>query len=369
MSFDRSACRVGILGTQMRTHDDAHTERGSERGRPEAPALLTSPDGSPLPGALPSAEAYAREAAARGEGPLRHRLFGGRIGVEDPRHAVRAAVGLGLWLPGPVLLARLLGRRGRRRAMHAVERWWGRRVIAHLNVRLDVSGFKHVDPRESYVVAPLHEGFLDIPALLHLPLDLRFVARDELFTWPLFGPLLRDTGHVLVSPERPAWSYRKLRRELPPILAGGESVVIFPQGGILGIEIDFLGGPFALARALRRPILPVALTGGHRTWEYPYTPRLRYGQRMSLHALPPIPATETATRPAEDVRREVMARLKDLALSGALVPPRRFVPARDGYWDGYAYAIDPAFPALAADVARRGAFVAAQAGAQLDTGA
>jgi 1-acyl-sn-glycerol-3-phosphate acyltransferase len=35
-----------------------------------------------------------------------------------------------------------------------------------------------------------------------------------------------------------------------------------------------------------------------------------------------------------------------------MAQPRRFVPARDGYWDGYAYEIDPAFPALRAEVER-----------------
>jgi len=169
--------------------------------------------------------------------------------------------------------------------------------------------------------------------------------------------VIRDTGQLFVSPERGAWSYRQMRREVGPILDGGESVVIFPQGGILGIEIDFLGGPFALARALGRPILPVVLTGSHRVWEHPYTPRLRYGQPISLRVLPPIPAHVVARRPVDELRRAVMHQLKQAALSGTVAPPRRFVPARDGYWDGYAYTIDPAFPSLASDIARRRASV------------
>ena len=57
-----------------------------------------------------------------------------------------------------------------------------------------------------------------------------------------------------------------------------------------------------------------------------------------------------------------MRRLKQAALSGTVAPPRRFVPARDGYRDGYAYTIDPAFPSLAAAVARRRALVTAAHG-------
>ena len=74
---------------------------------------------------------------------------------------------------------------------------------------------------------------------------------------------------------------------------------MFPQGSILGIEIDFKAGPFALAHALGWPILPIALTGGHRVWEHPFTPRLRYGQRMSLHILPPISGEVCRTRDGE----------------------------------------------------------------------
>jgi 1-acyl-sn-glycerol-3-phosphate acyltransferase len=121
----------------------------------------------------------------------------------------------------------------------------------------------------------------------------------------------------------------------------------------LGIEIDFLRGQFALARALGRPLLPIALTGAHRVWEHPYTPRLRYGQRMSLRVLPPIPAVVTQTLSDDDLRESVQRQLKTVALSGDLTPPRRFVPAREGYWGGYAYRIDPAFPDLAAEIAAR----------------
>ena len=260
---------------------------------------------------------------------------------------------MAFWLTWPIALARLFGRLGWRRAQHAVERVWARGLVRHFNIRLRVEGLEHVDPRTAYIVTPLHEGFADALALSHLPLNLRFAARDELFGWRLLGPLLRDTGQVYVSPERGAWSYRQLRRVLGPTLDDDESVVIFPQGGILGIETDFLGGPFALARALRCPILPVVLIGSHRVWEYPYTPRLRYGQPMSMRVLPPIPADIVARRSVEELRQTVMRSIKQAALSATLAPPRRFVPARDGYWDGYAYMIDPAFPALAAEIARR----------------
>lgn len=283
--------------------------------------------------------------------PPRYRLAGGKVAVSSLALWARTIAGGALWCGAAPLALRLLGRLGARGMLARAQRSWARGIARALELHLDIAGIEQIDPRESYIVVPLHEGFADAIALLHLPLPLRFVARDELFAWRTLGPALRDTGQVLIWPEDGVRSYRTLLRRAPAILAGGESLVLFPQGSILGIEIDFLRGPFALARTLGRPILPIALTGAHRVWEHPYTPRLRYGQQMSLRVLPPIPATTAQTLSADELRATVQGQLKTLALSGDLAPPRHFVPARDGYWDGYAYRTDPAFPALAAAIA------------------
>lgn len=284
------------------------------------------------------------------EPPPSYRLAGGKIAVTTPTDWARTLLGGAIWGAAAPLALRLLGRLGARGMLGRAQRGWARGIAGALDLRLDITGAEQIDPHESYIVAPLHEGFADAIALLHLPLALRFVARDELFDWRHLGPVLRDTGQVLIWPENGVRSYRTLLRRAPAIFAGGESLVIFPQGGILGIEIDFLRGPFALARSLGRPILPIVLTGAHRVWEHPYTPRLRYGQRMSLHVLPPIPATVAQTLGDAALRTRVQRQLKAVAFSGDIAPPRHFIPARDGYWDGYAYRIDPAFPDLAAEI-------------------
>lgn len=68
--------------------------------------------------------------------------------------------------------------------------------------------------------------------------------------------------------------------------------------------------------------------------------------------LPPIPAQRIREHGVEALRIDVRRRLKALALSDTVAAPRHFVPERDGYWDGYAYRIDPDFPDLAAQIAR-----------------
>jgi len=204
-------------------------------------------------------------------------------------------------------------------------------------MRLSIRGLHHIDRRRTYVVAPLHEGFADIIALLHLGLPLRFAARDELAQWPSLGAALASGGHVMIDPERPRAAYRTLRRSAPLIRDAGESLAVFPQGSLLGIETAFTVGAFAIAAATAQPILPVVITGTHRVWEHPFSPVVRFGQPVQIEVLAPIrpPFSNSDIRALEQA-------MKAIALSNP-VAPRRYVPARDGFWDGYRFAIDPRF--------------------------
>lgn len=287
------------------------------------------------------------------------------MGVEGPAVYARTLAHAGTWLGLAPLAARILARLGARQALRRLESRWAAGVRRALDIRLTLDGTENIAPGETYIVTPLHEGLADAVALFHLPLSLRFVVRDELRSWRWLGPLLHETGQLWICPERGVGSYRGLLRAAREVIAAGESLVVFPQGTILGIETDFHAGAFHLARALDRPILPVALTGSHRVWEHPYTPRVRYGQPVGLRVLSPVPVNEVRRTAPEMLRVRVRDRLKCAALDGTIAEPRRFQPERDGYWDGYAYAIDPRFAELAADVARHRATVATVGGRPL----
>ncbi len=288
--------------------------------------------------------------------PSRYTLLGGLVGVPSFPLYLRTLVDIALWLFLGPLPARFFWRSGARGLSASYHRWWAKRVQRALAIEIDWEGLDQIDPGQTYLVAPLHEGFADAVALLQLPLALRFVVREELLGWPLLGPYLRDTEQIAIDPEAGGPAYRALLRAAQAVVAAGESLLLFPQGSILGLEIDLRRGPVALARALDLPILPIALTGSHRVWEYPYTPRLRRRQRISLRVLPPIPVVEVRAAEPEALRRRLRDDLKGAALDGRMAPPRRFDPDRDGYWPGYGYLIDPAFPELAARIAafRRG---------------
>ncbi len=227
---------------------------------------------------------------------------------------------------------------------HRIARRCATTVLDALSVTVTVTGLDHVDPSRPYLVAPLHEGLAD-PVVLaaQLPLDLTFAARDELFSWRSLGPYLSAAGHLRLPEEGPA-AYRTLLAGAPDVVARGESLVVFPQGSVLGIEIAFARGVPALARRLSMPVLPVILTGTHRIWHHPFDPLVETHRRVRMRILPPVPAS-AASRRWNDLERT----MKAIAMDDPDV--RRYDPDRDGWWDGYRFEIDPAFPDLAARVA------------------
>lgn len=212
-----------------------------------------------------------------------------------------------------------------------------------MGIDLRIDGAATIDPTQAYVVAPLHEGFADALALLHLPLDLSFVVRRELLDWPHLGQYLRLSNQLVVGPEDRGAGLSALVEAGRRRVAAGESIVMFPQGSVIGIEAAFRPGAAWLARMLSVPILPVVVAGTHRVWEQPFTPRLRFRQPVYVGVLDAVQPEELASLETE---------MKDRAFTNGHAQPRRFDPEIDGFWDGYAYEIDPAFEDVAAAVTR-----------------
>ncbi len=275
-----------------------------------------------------------------GQAPAAPRGPPPRLRAGPPADAVRL-LGWGQWLLRWQLrkLARL-PQDGTRAYVSSAQREAARRILAHLQVRLQLSGLENLPTVPGLVVA-LHEGLADAPCLAMLPLPLRFVARREIFGWDRIGPALRGCGHIAIEPERGAAAYRDLARGARDALAAGDHVVIFPQGCLLGIQTAFLPGAFHLARRLAVPILPIVITGSHRIWEHPFSPRLRYAQAVALQVLPPIGADVTRNADPEQLRRDLQRQMKQAALAPGRPAPRHYVPSRDGDWPGFHFEIDP----------------------------
>jgi 1-acyl-sn-glycerol-3-phosphate acyltransferase len=236
------------------------------------------------------------------------------------------------WLEAGLVLGRLAP---------VLVQFWLRRDVSRLargmawafGVRVNISGLEHL-PKSPCVLLPLHEGLFDVVALLHLPIRMRFAARSELLDWQWLGGLLHHAGVIEVNPEQPVSSYRRLLRQMPSLLLAGESLVIFPQGSVCGLEIDFQQSAFRLAQRFALPIVPIVLTGSHRVWDHPFSPKVQLGQDVVVRLLEPVHNPDPAA-----LKRQ----MKRLALEAN---PRRYLPQRDGFWDDYRLEIDPDFEAV-----------------------
>ena len=269
----------------------------------------------------------------------------GRFRVANASEALITVIGSLVLVHGAALAFSIAARLRLSRTLRFFEAVWAKTVIRALNIEAEIVGADHL-PGGPAILLPLHEGFVDAPLLMNLKRSTRFVARDELFEWPQFGQVLRSCGHPVIPTEPTRGDLRRFYHEAISVLEQGSNLVIFPQGSILGVEVAFAQGARRLAAHLGVPVIPIVITGTHRVWEHPYSPTLRRGVYVRMEILEPLPS-----RSSQSSWEEMERRMKTIALSQERAPARRFVPERDGYWDGYDYEIDPSFPELKKQVA------------------
>jgi 1-acyl-sn-glycerol-3-phosphate acyltransferase len=168
-----------------------------------------------------------------------------------------------LWLP-LMLLVRLatLGDPGRY--------WVGYlfRGIGALTARLNplwkfsYTGAVPAEPRRPYVVVSNHESFADILLISHLPWEMKWLSKAELFRIPVMGWLMHLAGDVAVKRGFGPSAVEAMAR-CREVLAHRVSVMIFPEGtrSITADLLPFKDGAFRLAIDAGVPILPLALHG------------------------------------------------------------------------------------------------------------
>ncbi len=195
-------------------------------------------------------------------------------------------------------------------------------------LRFSVEGDPPADIRErAYVVVANHESTADPFLLAHLPWDMRWVAKEELFKLPVLGWMMRFGGDIPVRRGDHA-SVHRMVAEAKRTLAGGMSIMMFPEGtrsadGQLGA---FKDGAFRLAIEAGVPILPLALAGTRAC-----RPKgsLWFGEaRAAVRILPPI-ATDGMTDADVDRLREAT---RDAI--GAALPELRAQTGGAGALDG-----------------------------------
>jgi len=160
-------------------------------------------------------------------------------------------------------------------------------------------GVAHVPRRGPYILASNHVSMMDWAFLsYYLPGLVRFVVHRDYFDHPLLGIAMRMNGAVPLRTERPEHGAIRLAHA---VLAAGEPLVMFPEGGISRSGRPGPGQPgiIALAAAARVPVLPAAIRGAFDVF-----PRQRQLPRPGAVSvafgplLPPPPAADRAAQRA-----------------------------------------------------------------------
>lgn len=150
------------------------------------------------------------------------------------------------------------------RARGHMMRFYGRLTSALTPLwRFSVEGAVPADfAARGYVVISNHESTADPFLLSHLPFDMRFVAKHELFTLPLIGWLMRLGGDIPLK-RGETQSVREMSDACKRTLEGGLAIMLFPEGTRSpdGALLPFKDGAFRLAIETGAPILPLAVAG------------------------------------------------------------------------------------------------------------
>jgi 1-acyl-sn-glycerol-3-phosphate acyltransferase len=137
-------------------------------------------------------------------------------------------------------------------------------VMATLNPlwRFRTSGTPPPDPRRPYVVVSNHESFADILLISHLPWEMKWLSKAELFKVPVLGWLMWLAGDIPVRRGESRSAVEALQR-CRVVLKQRVSVMIFPEGtrSPTADMLPFKDGAFRLAIDSGVPILPLAVSG------------------------------------------------------------------------------------------------------------
>ena len=124
------------------------------------------------------------------------------------------------------------------------------------------TGTLPADPRRPYVVVSNHASFADILLISHLPWEMKWMSKAELFRLPVMGWLMRLAGDIPLQRGFGPSAVEAIAR-CREVLANRVSVMIFPEGtrSPTADLLPFKDGAFRLAIDAGVPILPLALHG------------------------------------------------------------------------------------------------------------
>lgn len=152
-------------------------------------------------------------------------------------------------------------------------RWWGyqlprlwARAFCMLTlVKVEVKGHENISKGQSYVFVANHQGAYDIFAIYgYLGHNFRWMMKKSLEKIPLVGFSCKVSGHIMVDNSSPR-AIKETMQTAEKRLAGGMSVVVFPEGSRTpdGHLHRFKRGAYTLATEFNLPVVPLTIDGAY----------------------------------------------------------------------------------------------------------
>ena len=198
-----------------------------------------------------------------------------------------------------------------------VARAWARLILFFAGARVKTVGLEKLEQGVSYVIVSNHVSYMDTPLLLaHLPLNFRFMAKQELFKVPFIGHHLAKAGHISVPLDDWRAALKVLATVGVILVERGQSVLMFPEGGRSenGELQEFKDGAAYLAIKGQVKILPVCIIGIHDVLPM-HSGHMRPG-KVTLRIADPIDVTGLKTSDRVELTERLKSTIRDMQLLG-----------------------------------------------------
>ena len=172
---------------------------------------------------------------------------------------------LTLWYGGKICLLSYLGKKEYLcNACDPAAKGWSRSMLKMADVSVYVEGEENLDLEGAAIIISNHESWFDVWALAgYLPIEAKFLAKNELSKIPVFGRAWRACGHISINRGDLVSAIESLSQMGMQIRDKGLHMVLFAEGtrSKNGELQPFKKGPFVLAIQGGVPIVPVAIIG------------------------------------------------------------------------------------------------------------
>ena len=171
---------------------------------------------------------------------------------------------------------------------HTFIRLWGRSCLFFAGLKIQVQGAENIPYDRPAIYVSNHQSNFDIPIIYTgLPIQFRWIAKQELFRVPFFGLAMKRSGIVAIDRSNRRTTMHSIIVAAQRIKEG-TSVVIFPEGTRTpdGRLQEFKKGALLIAAKAQVPVVPIAIHGS-----YQVQPKDRWRVNngpLQIEVLPPI---------------------------------------------------------------------------------